>query len=96
MVRDSPHCIQIHAGSPHNKCPYVRYKWYTTLYKYMLGGNITNVHVLGEYDQSKATYFPFPFLLDMKDTLGVVHHSQFVTQGGANSLQMVTGWFYLC
>jgi len=63
----------------------------------MLGQNTRNVHVLGEYDQSKNTYFPFPFLWDMKkDTLGVVHHSQFVTQGRANGIQMVMGWFYVC
>ena len=42
------------------KCPCIRYTGFTTLYKYMLGHNTRNVHVLGEYDQSKATYFPFP------------------------------------
>jgi hypothetical protein len=53
--------------------------------------------VLGEYDQSKTTYFPFPFLLVMKeDTVGVVHHSQFFAQGRAINIQMIMGWFYLC
>jgi hypothetical protein len=28
------------------KCPCVRYKWYTTLYNFMLGQNTTNAHVL--------------------------------------------------
>jgi hypothetical protein len=93
-IRGTPHCTNtVLAGSPHNKCPCVRY---TTLYKYFLGHNTRNVHVLGEFDQSKGTYFHFLLELEEDATLEGAHHSQLVTQGRENSIQMVMGSSYIC